>query len=47
MKLAEGFGLRKLRDHARSIGGNMEIDGSDGFVVSISLPRLTREEQDG
>ena len=47
MKLSEGFGLRKLRDHAWSIGGNMEIDGSDGFVVSISLPRLTREEQDG
>lgn len=47
IKLQEGFGLRKLRDHARSIGGNMEIEGDDGFVVSISLPRLTREEQDG
>ena len=47
IKLQEGFGLRKLRDHARSIGGEMEIEGSDGFVVSISLPRLTTEEQDG
>ncbi len=47
MKLQEGYGLRKLRDHARSLGGEMEIEGSDGFVVSISLPRLTREEEDG
>lgn len=47
LRLAEGFGLRKLRDHARSLAGEMEIDGSDGFVVTISLPRLIREEKDG
>ena len=47
LKLVNGFGLRKLRDHAKSIGGGMEIDGKDGFVVTIDLPRYVREENDG
>ena len=37
--LANGFGLRKLRDHARSKGGDMTVEGSDGFMVTIDLPR--------
>jgi len=45
--MSKGFGLRKLRDHARSIGGNMEINGTDGFVISISVPRLIKGEEDG
>ena len=47
LKLSEGFGLRKLRDHVRSLGGDMKIEGSDGFVVEMSLPRLMKEENDG
>ena len=47
LKLSEGFGLRKLRDYVRSLGGDMKIEGSDGFVVEMSLPRLMKEENDG
>ena len=47
LKLIDGFGLRKLRDHAKSMGGEMEIDGRDGFVVTIDMPRYVREGKDG
>lgn len=43
----EGFGLRKMEDQVSSWGGTMNIDGSDGFKVMISLPRVTKETADG
>lgn len=43
--LANGFGLRKLKDHAESLGGNMEIDGSDGFSVTLDLPRIFKKAE--
>ncbi|MBO4637579.1 MAG: hypothetical protein J5685_10580 [Clostridiales bacterium] len=46
--LNEGFGLRKISDHVKSSGGNMSIDGKDGFDVNIDMIRLDgTEEKDG
>lgn len=38
MKLSNGFGLRKMIDHAEKSGGSCTIESNDGFTVSISLP---------
>lgn len=38
--MEEGFGLKKLQRHASSLGGKMAIDGSDGFKVTIDIPRV-------
>ena len=38
LRLANGFGLRKIRDYAQSCGGSFEIESEDGFTVSLSLP---------
>ena len=38
LRLANGFGLRKIRDYTESCGGSFEIDSEDGFTVSLSLP---------
>ena len=49
LRLARGFGLRKMADHIRRAGGNIEIDGSDGFTVVMSLPTVpdTDDKQKG
>ncbi len=38
LRLANGFGLRKIRDHAESCGGSFNIEAVDGFTVDLSLP---------
>lgn len=38
LRLANGFGLRKIRDYTESCGGSFSIDSKDGFTVSLSLP---------
>lgn len=42
--LAKGFGIRKTMDKVRSVGGNMEIDGSDGFSIKLTLPLIPGKE---
>lgn len=41
--LDEGFGLKKIKSHAASLGGSLQIDGSDGFKVTCDLPRIEVE----
>ena len=38
LRLANGFGLRKIRDYTESCGGSFDIDSVDGFTVDLSLP---------
>ncbi|MBR5975525.1 MAG: hypothetical protein IK020_10135 [Clostridiales bacterium] len=38
LRLANGFGLRKIRDYTESCGGSFEIESEEGFTVSLSLP---------
>ena len=38
LRLANGFGLRKIKDYTESCGGSFEIESEDGFTVSLSLP---------
>lgn len=38
--MEEGFGLKKLQRHVSSLGGKTVIDGSDGFKVTIDIPRV-------
>lgn len=38
MKLSNGFGLRKMIEHAERSGGTCVIESEDGFTVSLSLP---------
>ena len=38
LRLANGFGLRKIRDYTQSCGGSFDIDSVDGFTVDLSLP---------
>ena len=46
IKIDNGFGIRKLRDHAKSLGGNLDIDGSDGFSVTLDLPRTYKNPEE-
>lgn len=38
LRMANGFGLRKIKEYTETCGGNFEIESEDGFTVSISIP---------
>lgn len=38
LRLANGFGLRKIKEYTENCGGNFEIESEDGFTVSLSVP---------
>lgn len=38
VRLQNGFGLRKMIEHAEKCGGACTIESNEGFTVSISLP---------
>jgi signal transduction histidine kinase len=44
-ELGYGFGLSKIRQNTKKLGGFMAIDGKNGCTLSISLP-LTAQEED-
>lgn len=43
--MEDGFGLKKLKKHASSLGGTMDIDGSDGFKVTVNIPRVDTSKE--
>ncbi len=38
-RMSRGFGLRKMRDYCETKGGRFDINGEDGFTVSLNVPR--------
>ncbi len=38
LRLANGYGLRKIKEHTENRGGSFNIDSMDGFTVDLSLP---------
>lgn len=42
-RMSRGFGLRKMRDYCETKGGSFDINGEDGFTVSLNVPRRIGE----
>lgn len=37
-KIQQGFGLRHMRERLRLLGGNLHVDGHNGFRIEASIP---------
>ena len=46
-EIRESGGLANLRQKTESIGGSMQISSSPAFVLSLTLPKESEEEQNG
>ncbi len=36
--MAEGYGLRGMRERVEAVGGSVRLDTADGFAVHVAIP---------